>query len=195
MTTQNFRKKALLLAFSLRIFSLALCLGSLFVPFAIGLKSVVSSDSGSIVTNYGPAFAFIFGGRIDTGRVTYNTIGVSTPGIVAYLLCGLSFVALLASFAIRKRVASKWTVFGATLGVLVSSIIMLCAHESAATVLADSIIGRRSDSVVATMIRNTSLQFGFWGFALFGFFVVVMLLASFIFDGTFDDIRLRISRK
>lgn len=195
MKSKDLAKNTAFISLVLRVFSLLLGIGALFVPFAIGLKSVVASDSGSVITNYGPAFSFIFGGVISTGRVTYNTNGVSVIGTIAYVLTALSLISLLAFFFLRTKKNAKWFILGALILSLTSAILAISSHVNAATVLADSVLGRRSESVVATMIRNTTLQFGFWGISLFGFLSASFLIASFIFDGTIDEIRARITRR
>ena len=72
---------------------------------------------------------------------------------------------------------------------MAGSILMLCTHKNAATILADAIIGEHSEAVTATIYKNTSLEFGFWGVGMFGIISSVGLLASLFFDGTVDRIR------
>lgn len=178
-----------LIPFVLRIVSLFICFGALFVPFAVGLKSTVSSESGSVITEYGPAFSFLFGGKISTGRTSYNASGTAIVGTVAYAFLICAAIALIAYLFIRRKNFAKYILLGAAVSVFVASIMMLCSQESAATVLADSIMGRRVDSVVLTMKRMANLQFGFWGVSLLGFFSGTFLLSSFVFDGSIDKIR------
>ena len=195
MKSRNFDDRARLVSLILRAFSALLCFGVLFVPFGTGLRSVVSSESGSVITNYGPSFSFIFGGEITTGRVSYDVNHISAINTVSYCLAILSLLILVVFFVFRKKPIFKWGVLGASASSLASAILALCSHESAATTLSDSILGKRSDSVVATMIRNTNLQFGIWGMAVFGFAITALLLASFIFDGTVNEIKAKMLTK
>lgn len=192
MRPRDFTERTRILALGIRVFCAIVCLGSLFVPFATGLRSAIAADSGSVITNYGPAFAFLFCGQIGTGYVAYTAKGVAVLGTIAYTLSCLAIVLLLVQFFIYKKKCARFLALGAAAMVLVSAIMMLFVHDSAAVLLADSILGRHSDSVAATMIRNTSLEFGFWGMSLFGFIAGALLLSTFVLDGTVDEIRTKV---
>lgn len=195
MNNENFKKKTQQISLISRFLAMLSCFAGLFMPFATGLKSVISSESGSVITNYGPAFSFMFGGKIYARNTSYNVNGVSIIALIAYMLLILSLLLLILFFILRKKAKSKFLILGSSIASLVSAILALCSHSSAATTLADSILGRHADSVVQTMIRTTTLQFGFWGISLFGFLALFFSLASLLFDGTFEQIKSKIVNK
>ena len=175
----------------LKLATCLILLGCCFIPFAPGLKMVVKSSSGNVVTTYSPAFSFIFGGNLASEHITYKTIGCSPLGIIGYIFIVLALVGVLVSiFTVRSNKKRSKIIFFISLGLtLASAIMMFCMHRSAATVLADAIMGEHSDAVANTIYNNTSLQFGFLGVGIFGLLATLGLTASLFFDGTIDKIK------
>ena len=176
---------------ALRILATAFILGSVFMPFATGLKMTVKSSSGNVVTTYGNAFSFMFGGQLVSEHVTYSSKNCSVLGIIGFIFLLLSLVAMVASFITAKKKAklSKSILLFALIAALSASIMMFCMHSSASSILADAITGNASDAIKNTIYKNTSLSFGFIGPAVFGLASSLILIASFFFDGTVDEIR------
>lgn len=177
------------IAIYIRLFVSALLLGALFVPFATGLKMTVKSGDNSVITTYKSAFSFLFSGKLVSEHVTYQAKGISVIGLIAFILVVAAFVLSVVSFFFRKNKLGTILVLVCLGLVLAGSIMMLCTHRSAATVLSDAILGEHSDAVSNTVFKNTNIEFGFWGVSLFGFIAFVGLLASLFFDGTVDKVR------
>ncbi len=175
----------------LRILAIVFILGSIFMPFATGLKMTVKSSSGNVVTTYRNAFSFIFGGQLVSEHITYSSKKCSALGIVGFIFLLLSLVAMVVSFIMvrKKTKLSKFILLFALITAFSASIMMFCMHSSAASILADAITGNASDAIKNTIYKNTSLSFGFIGPAVFGLASSLMLIASFFFDGTIDKIR------
>ncbi len=181
----------------LRILAAVFLIGSLFMPFATGLKMTVKSSSGNVVTTYSNAFSFIFGGQLVSEHVTYTAKSCSVLGIIGFIFLLLSLVAMGASFFTAKKKAklSKIILLVALIMAFSASIMMFCMHSSASSILADAITGKASDAIKNTIYKNTSLSFGFIGPAVFGLASSLMLIASFFFDGTIDEIRAAIGAR
>ena len=183
----NFKYIAVLIRLVVFLFLIS----ALFVPFSTGLKMTVNSSGGDVVTTYKSAFIFMFGGELISEHIKYQVTGNCIIGIVGYVFIAIALILLLISIFTRKQKdkLSKVFLFSTLLFALVGSILMLCTHKNAATILADAIIGEHSEAVTATIYKNTSLEFGFWGVGMFGIISSVGLLASLFFDGTVDQIR------
>ena len=177
------------IAIYIRLFVSALLLGALFVPFATGLKMTVKSIDANVITTYTSAFSFLFSGKLVSEHVTYQAKGISAIGLIAFIFMTVAFALLVASFFFKKNKIGKIFILVCLGLVLAGSIMMLCTHRSAATVLSDAILGEHSDAVSNTVFKNTNIEFGFWGVSLFGFIAFVGLLASLFFDGTVDKVR------
>lgn len=191
MAIKKNHKKYTNMALLFRLFVLLFLLGAVLSPFAPGLKMSVGSGGGNVVTIYKPAFSFLFGGSISTKHVTYSTIGISVIGLVGYLFSVIALIFLVLSETLFKKSSTKRIVFGmvSLLLVFASSIIMLSIHKSAATVLADAIMGTHNDTVSKTIYNNTSIQFGFYGVSIFGFLATLLQMMSLFFDGTMDKLQ------
>ena len=179
------------IAVGIRLIVFLFLIGTLFIPFSTGLKMTVKSSGGDVITTYKSAFVFMFGGELISEHIKYKVTGNCVIGMVGYILIATALILLLVSlFSRRKKdTISRVFLFVTLAFALAGSILMLSAHRSAATILADAIIGEHSDAVAATIYKNTSLEFGFWGVGMFGIISSVGLLASLIFDGTVDKIR------
>ncbi len=175
----------------LRILAIVFILGSIFMPFATGLKMTVKSSSGNVVTTYRNAFSFIFGGQLVSEHITYSSKNCSALGILGFIFLLLSLVAMVMSFITvkKKNKLSKFILLFALIAAFSASIMMFCMHSSASSILADAITGKASDAIKNTIYKNTSLSFGFIGTGIFGLTSSLMLIASFFFDGTIDKIR------
>lgn len=178
----------------LRLIASLLLLICLFMPFAKGLKMTVPSSGDDVITTYGPAFSFIFSGSLISEHATYQTRGISVVGLLGFLFLLLSLVAVASSFFFikdRRKTAALLIGVSIVLG-LAGSIMMLSAHQNAAAVLADALISGHSESVVNTVTKYTSLQFGFIGTGIFGLLSVVASVASLFLDGTVDFLKSQI---
>ena len=175
----------------LRIFAAAFILSSVFMPFATGLTMTVKSSNGNVVTTYRSAFSFIFGGQLVSEHITYSSKNCSVLGIIGFIFLLLSLVAIAVSFILAKKKVkiSKFILLFALITAFSASIMMFCMHSSASSILADAIIGNASDAIKNVIYKNTSLSFGFIGPAVFGLASSLLLIASFFFDGTVDEIR------
>ncbi len=175
----------------LRLLAIVFIIGSLFMPFATGLKMTVKTSSENIVTTYKNAYSFIFGGRLVSEHVTYTTSGCSLLGIISIAFLLLSLVEMFSSlFVSNKRPKlSKIFLLCGFFMILTGSIMLLCMHSSAASILADAITGKASDAIKNTIYNNTSLSIGFIGAAIFGLTSALILIFSFFLDGTIDKIR------
>ena len=181
----------------IKLFVIALLFGSLFVPFGTGMKMIVKSSGGNVVTTYRPAFSFMFGGKLVSEHISYQSQGKCVIAIIGYIFVIIAIVLLLVSLFSQKNhnIRSRILLFVSFAAILTASILMLCSHQSASTILADAIIGEHSDAVANTIYKNTSIGFGFWGISLFGFISSFGLLVSLFFDGTIDLFRQFISSK
>ncbi len=175
----------------LRILAIIFILGSIFMPFATGLKMTVKSSSENVVTTYRNAFSFIFGGQLVSEHITYSSRNCSALGIVSFIFLLLSLIAMVTSIIMvkKKTKLSKFLLLFALITAFSASIMMFCMHSSASSILADAITGNASDAVKNTIYKNTSLSFGFIGTGIFGLASSLALIISFFFDGTIDKIR------
>ena len=173
-----------------KLIGIIFLIGCLFIPFAPAITLI----SETISKTYGSAFVFMFGGNIATQSITYKARGVSVLALISFILILISFGLIIASLFLNKKkpTISKWLLFVGSVIILVSSIMFLCAHRSISNVLADALISSHSDTVSQTIFNNTKLEFGIYGISIFGFISSLSLLASLIFDGTFDKVRARI---
>lgn len=179
------------LAKKIKYIAVGFILIALLLPFTNGLKMTVSSGTGDVVTTYKSAFAFMFGGKLVSERVSYKAISVSVLPLIGYLIIMIAFLLLITAVFIKnnKSVINSITTAGSFSLLIVGSIILLSAHRSAATVLSSAILGSHSSSVANTIYKNTTLGFGFWGTALFGILSALLLFVSLLFDGTIDKVR------
>lgn len=162
--------------------------------FLIPLSSTITLKSDGTTKTYSTAYSFIFGGTISTTNITYKAHSVSGIGIAYFALMLASICALLSSFFIKdgKKGLSKWLTFGSGISSIAFSILALCSHKSFSNILADALIDGHSESVSKTIFNNTTMQFGVWGVAIFGFIAAFLILASLLFDGTFDKVRAKV---
>jgi len=185
------------IAIALRLISVLVIFGIFFIPFATGLKMSVVSSGGDVITTYSPAFSFIFGGKINSEHISYTAKSVSGLGITAFVFVIFSMIGICASLFIRRKneKLSKLVLLGGLVLLLTASIMMLSMHREAANVLADAILGEASEAVRNTIYKNTTLSFGFLGVGIFGLINCLLLIASFFFDGTVDQLRSLISSR
>lgn len=178
------------ICFCLRVIALLFILGALITPFAPALKMVVNSGGGSVITIYSPAFSFIFGGKLSNGRITYNTIGISIIGLISFILVLLAFLFLLSTFIpyVKTKFSSTFFLFLIIIMLTTSAILLLTVHKSAATVLTGAITQNPSPSVINTIYKNTSLQFGFYGISIFSLLASLLLIMSLFVDGAIDKL-------
>ena len=163
--------------------------------FIIPLSPAITMRSGGVSKTYGNTYSFVFGGKIEAANISYKTIGISSAGLALFIMVFVSFAALIGSFFVKndKKNISKILIFGSSLLAIAFSILALSSRRSFSDVLADALISGHSDAVRNTVFNNTSLEFGVWGIAIFGFLAAFALLASLVFDGTLDKLRAWIS--
>lgn len=181
----------------LRLFCCLFTFSILFMPFAPGLKMTVKSSSGNVVTTYRNAYSFIFSGKLVSEHVTYTTKNYSILGILAFVFFLLSLIAIITSLFLNKKKGktTKSILLVGLVLLLSASIMMLCMHSSASSILANAITGNASDAVKNTIYKNTTLLFGFVGPGIFGLINCLMIIVSYFFDGTLDEIRATIGNK
>lgn len=182
------------IALTVRLLSIIILVGIMFIPLGIGLKMVVPSSVGDVITTYKTAYTFIFGGKLISEHINYQTITTSTQGLIAFIFFITSILFLIISFFVKKKISFFMPLFS-TLFILIASVLMLSIKQSASNVLADAIVGEISESVRTTINKNTHLQFGFIGIGVLGLLTDLFLIISLFFDGSFDKIRTAIINK
>lgn len=185
----NNKEKHSKIALLTRIVSLVL----LSVCFVIPLCPAITMTSGGVRKTYGSCYSFMFGGKLTTNNISYAARGISELALAGFIILIASLLILCSSFFIKDAVVKKpMAVFVGSVMIIVASIIFASLHKSISSVLADSLIGGHSDAVSNTIYNNTYMEFGTWGITLFGFLSSFLLLASLLFDGTFDRVRSKI---
>lgn len=177
------------IGFYIRLLSLVLLLASFFCPFATGLRMTVKSSSSEVISNYGPAFSFLFGGNLVSEHVTYQNSAISVLPFVSFLLLCLGFILLLVSLIFvlkKKRIPSIILATLSAVIVLIAGIMLLCSHRQLSDCLADAIIGEKNEAVRNTIYEHTSLQFGILGTGIFSIFSSIGIFVSFFVDGTME---------
>lgn len=164
------------------------------VCFLCMSSSAITMVSGVTTKTYGPAYSFIFEGIIKTDNISYKANGMSSSVLVAFIMLVISMVAISVSFINKgkEKYVPQWLVLISAMLALVASIVLLSSHRSLANVLADTLIGGHSEAVTTTIYKNSKIEFGIWGPAVFGFVSSFLSLVSLLFDGTFDKVRAKI---
>lgn len=182
-------KKHIKISIFLRIISLVI----LLISFVIPLCPAITMTSGDIKKTYGPCYSFIFGGKINSSNISYGAKGLSGLAMAGFIILIMSFIIICISFFMKDPIVKRpLFVFMGSVMTIISSIIFISLHRSFSGILADALINGHSDAVSNTVYNSTNMEFGAWGITLFGFISSFLLLASLLFDGTFDRVRSKI---
>ena len=158
--------------------------------FLLPLCPAITMKSGDVKKTYGSCYSFIFGGKINSTNISYSSKGISGLALAGFIVIVVASLLLIASFFIHDRVVKKPVViFCCAITFIVGAIIFASLHKSISNMLADALINGHSDTVSTTVYNNTNMEFGSWGVSLFVFVTSFLLLASLLFDGTFDKVR------
>lgn len=168
--------------------SIAFLLLAALLPFASAIKWTVTSSTATTTTTYGNAFAFIFGGKVNSTHATYQNNQSIPLGIAAYILLLSSLVSAFTRFAfLNTRLASILLSLGSAILSMVAGIMFFCLHQGAITVLA-SMISTPTDAVIRTLLENTSLQFGIIGPGLFSLAATAISISHLFVSGSFMEL-------
>ena len=182
----NSNKKNIKISIFLRLISLVI----LLVSFTIPLCPAITMTSNGVNKTYGPCYSFIFGGKINSSNISYGAKGLSGLAMAGLIILIISFIIICISFFMKDAIVKRpLFVFIGSLMIIISSIIFASLHRNFSGILADSLINGHSDAVSNTIYNNTYMEFGVWGITFFGFISSFLLLASLLFDGTFDRVR------
>ena len=182
-------KKHLKISIFLRVISLVILLSS----FAIPLCPAITMTSGDVKKTYGSCYSFIFGGKINSSNISYGAKGLSGLAMAGFIILIMSFIIISISFFMKDPIVKRpLFVFMGSVTIIISSIIFISLHRSFSGILADALINGHSDAVSNNVYNNTKMEFGVWGISFFGFISSFLLLASLLFDGTFDRVRSKI---
>lgn len=164
----------------------------ILLSFLIPLFPAITLTSGEVKKTYYSAYSFIFGGKITT-NISYSARGISIICLVAFVLLVLATIILVFPLFFKKLSIQKsfFTLVSFFFAIIVA-IMFACAHKSISNVLADALISGHSDSISNTIYNNTFVNFGIWGVSLSSFISSFLLLASLVFDGSFDRLRAKI---
>lgn len=175
------------LASLIRMASLVVAFASIFILFATGIRMTVDSSPSNVVTTYGPAFSFVFGGKLSSEHATYSLKAPCGICLVAFIIYVLALI--VSSFGVILPMIGKdkkFVLLGivGSLMALVASIMFLSSRRSVATALSIALLGEYSESVANTIYGCTSLEFGFIGIGVFGIIASLAFIATFFLDGT-----------
>lgn len=179
-----------LLAFVMAFFFSA---ASLLSFFASAVEMKIQSSSGDVITTYGTAYSFIFGGKIVSEHIAYNFKGPDGLLLSSWILILLASadiaIALLLfpSKKISKETTACSCLFGAVLNI-VASIILFSSKTELAKILCSLFTGSNSESVLNTIYGNIQLQFGIWGAAIFSIFSCLILIVTLAKNGMLENL-------
>ena len=74
-----------------------------FIMFFIPFLPCVQLISGATKRNYGPAYSFIFGGKISSTNISYSAKGISPIFLISFLLILFAFLTLIYSFFAQNK--------------------------------------------------------------------------------------------
>ena len=172
---------------------LALLFGAILSPLSPAITWTVKTATGSMSTHYGSAFDFMFSNVIH-GNIDYKTLSNTILPLIAWVLVLISFVLILLSVLKVNHKLTALTSPLALILLIVATILAFSRHKEAATVLADALINRHDENVVETIYKNTSLNFGIIGIAIFSLLSSIGLFINLFLNGTIDRIRNIISK-
>lgn len=172
-------------------------IGFIFILVSILLMnlSAITVVSSSVSKTYGPVYSFILNKPIITENISYKPLGISYITLMAFIFLIISSICIILSFAFYKikRYIPQLFILCSSLLVLVASILFLSSHKSLSIILATTLIGENNEAITTTIYNNSHIEFGIFGPSIFGFLSSFLLMASLIFDGTFDKIINKIS--
>jgi len=165
--------------------ALAFSIGAVFSFFASAVRMDVKSSSGDVITTYGPAYCFIFGGEIVSEYTSYSFKGPNGMLLSAWILMIVGLlgiaVATLFSFFSKLREETRTSIF--LFGALcegTASILLFSSKTALAKSLCVIFLGSCSENVANTIRSNLRLQFGVWGTGLFALFSAIIVLIVLI---------------
>ncbi|MCI1734789.1 MAG: hypothetical protein LKM30_03540 [Bacilli bacterium] len=166
--------------------SFALALAAVLSFFASAVRMTISSTNGDVITTYGSAYSFIFGGKVTSEHATYTfkgTNGLLLSGWILILVGLIGTASGMACVFLNKlREEARTGIFLiSALCEFVASLLLFSSKTSLASTLCVIIVGSYSESVANTIDSNLSLRFGVWGsgvFALLGALVLIVTLAK-----------------
>lgn len=176
----------------IKFISFIALLAALLIPFAPAITWTVTSSIGEAKhTVYGTAFNFMFTNVI-YGPVQYKSFGIAVLPLISYILILGSAILLGLHLFHKKFKTNPLFIVGVFALALTAAILVLTSHPETARVLADALIGKHDKYVVETIIKNTSLSFGFVGMSVFGFITAFGMFLTLFLDGVIDNLRARL---
>lgn len=166
--------------------SLALTLAAILSFLASAVRMTISSTNGDVITTYGPAYSFIFGGKVASEHAAYTFKGTNGLLLSSWILILVGLIgtasAMACAFSNKLREEARTGIFViSALCEFVASLLLFSSKTSMANTLCVIIVGSYSESVANTINSNLSLRFGVWGsgiFALLGALVLIVTLAK-----------------
>jgi hypothetical protein len=152
--------------------SFALALAAVLSFFASAVRMTISSTNGDVITTYGSAYSFIFGGKVTSEHATYTfkgTNGLLLSGWILILVGLIGTASGMACVFLNKlREEARTGIFLiSALCEFVASLLLFSSKTSLASTLCVIIVGSYSESVANTIDSDLSLRFGVWGAGIF----------------------------
>jgi len=173
--------------------SFALALAAVLSFFASAVRMTISSTNGDVITTYGPAYSFIFGGKVASEHVTYTFKGTNGLLLSGWILILVGLIgtasAMACAFLNKLREEARTGIFLiSALCEFVASLLLFSSKTSLASTLCVIIVGSYSESVANTIDSNLSLRFGVWGSGLFTAISSLFLSAFLIKSGSLPNL-------
>jgi hypothetical protein len=173
--------------------SLALTLAAILSFLASAVRMTISSTNGDVITTYGPAYSFIFGGKVASEHAAYTFKGTNGLLLSSWILILVGLIgtasAMACAFSNKLREEARTGIFViSALCEFVASLLLFSSKTSMANTLCVIIVGSYSESVANTINSNLSLRFGVWGSGLFTAISSLFLSAFLIKSGSLPNL-------
>lgn len=171
-----------------------LLFATLFVPFGTAItRSVHISGNEYLHTHFGTAFNFMFTNTIYS-KGSFHIPTIAIMPLISYVLIVISFILMILNL-FDKKVKNSFIFTPITLlFTIAASILVLSSHKEMATILTIAITKDDNIHVIETIYKQTSLGFGLYGIAIFGFIVALCCFINLFFEGTVDKIRAKFKK-
>jgi hypothetical protein len=171
---------------SLWILSLLFSVASIFTLFAPAVLMSIPSSEGNVITQYHPAYSFVFGGNIQANSSSYDFKGQTMILLIAWIFVVIGLLFTLATgLTIRKSIKAKryFSLIIPSISSLIlvsSSCLFFFSKKAIAETLCIVITGSLNSNIANTINGNLHLCFGVWGAGLFSLLSGLMVLAIVI---------------